>query len=132
MAQADANASAFPNQATALHRAAFHGSQAVIDLLLEHRADPCRATISGGTPLHNASRQGHSAAFDLLAAAADPANVRPADGRHSECVGAAGPTCCAKCLNIWRSAGGGACGPVGHACANKLIFDFLRKAGPAP
>ena len=136
-AQVDVNTAAFSNRATALHRAAFHGSLDVINLLLQHGANPCAATVSGGTPLHNASSRGHAAALDLLAAAAGPAALRPQGGRHAQCISdaSAGPACCANCAAEWRRCGGGACGPRGHVCANRLIFalaERLDRDGSSP
>ena len=54
-AGADANAKTRSGLVTPLHRAAYCGHLKVVQLLLQHKADPTMCDSDGQNPLHKAS-----------------------------------------------------------------------------
>ena len=54
---------------TVLFKAALSGHVEAVALLLEHNADPNKATARGSTPLSKAIKKGHTAIADMLRAA---------------------------------------------------------------
>ena len=64
-------------QLTPVHKAAMHGHEQIIQLLLSHKADINSRDMTEHTPLHAASQEGHSACvLTLLQAGADPLLAR--------------------------------------------------------
>ena len=58
---------------TPLHKAAIHGHERIVKLLLSHKADVNSRSKTEATPLHLASQEGHLASVvALLQAGADP------------------------------------------------------------
>lgn len=51
---------------TPLHCAARMGHKELVNLLLEHKANPDSATTAGHTPLHIAAREGHAQTTRIL------------------------------------------------------------------
>jgi ankyrin repeat protein len=68
------------NGDTALHKAAFHGSLGVVDLLLKHHAAIDAQNRQGMTPLILASRAGQVEVVKRLLHAKANVNIRDADG----------------------------------------------------
>jgi ankyrin repeat protein len=74
---ADPNASTTAGSSTALHRAAYMGHGAIVQLLLAGRANPTLQDADGQTALHKAIQQGHTeVAAALLIACPELAAVR--------------------------------------------------------
>ncbi|XP_029999559.1 ankyrin repeat domain-containing protein 39 isoform X2 [Sphaeramia orbicularis] len=55
-----------PGGATPLHRSAYCGHLDVVELLLQHRADPMICDDDGASPLHKAAERGHRNVCQLL------------------------------------------------------------------
>ena len=53
-------------QTTPLHIAAVRGNQGIVDLLLEHGADPSLRDADGNTPLHKAVINSHEKVVRLI------------------------------------------------------------------